>query len=533
MTLNAGFVMGLQTIARLVLLALCTLAIPVTTIADFQPQCSLSVTNAFSAAQSETTVHVALKTIEPQPSIEVSSISLALAIASEQLSVTGISTMPDLDSWQHTTYELQPVDHPDYSHMLLLHAAFSTDSTQTVAVDSLALWQLQLRLAGTVPPGTTIEIPFIFTSCTDNLVMTTSRDTALMPLQVLTSSGTDITDFSNSMPTVTGPASDCFDWTIDGHTVPVPAIVLRAGAISTAGADSTLIGDIDLDHQACQPADLNLLCRFFQYGDSVFTIDHTRQIAASDVNQDQIDTTLTDLVALRYRTIDVPLPGSPPPIIYHGQFTYTLIEPGQLLLSLRSDCSIGAYNLWLSTLGAIVDSVVFLHDQDPGQLGCHVAEPHAARLRILGIGGTTDNPWIDSWNTELAVIHYQGMTPQPIIERLAAADLSSIMVGEFTDTPPDQPILPDVPYLSANYPNPFNPTTRIDFYLPRRTAWQLSVYDITGRTIRSLKGSPALGWVSVQWDGRTSGGEPAASGVYLYRLQAANWSDSRKMILLK
>lgn len=96
------------------------------------------------------------------------------------------------------------------------------------------------------------------------------------------------------------------------------------------------------------------------------------------------------------------------------------------------------------------------------------------------------------------------------------------------------PGLPRSFYLAQNYPNPFNPTTTIDYMLPTRSRVRLMIYNLLGRRIRVLvdKDRPA-GQYRVTWDGLTDAGLVAASGVYLYRLEAGDYRESRKMILLK
>ncbi len=89
--------------------------------------------------------------------------------------------------------------------------------------------------------------------------------------------------------------------------------------------------------------------------------------------------------------------------------------------------------------------------------------------------------------------------------------------------------------LRGNYPNPFNPATTIAYDLPSATTVTLSVYDITGRHIRTLLDGASLeaGRHEVPWDGRDAAGRDVASGVYFYRLEAAGESITRKMILVK
>ncbi|MBD3401749.1 T9SS type A sorting domain-containing protein [candidate division GN15 bacterium] len=88
--------------------------------------------------------------------------------------------------------------------------------------------------------------------------------------------------------------------------------------------------------------------------------------------------------------------------------------------------------------------------------------------------------------------------------------------------------------LKQNYPNPFNPSTVIEFTLPAKSQVSVSVYDILGRRVADLfAGELAAGDHMVEWDGSDRDGVAAASGVYLYRIQAGAESLSRKMLLVK
>ncbi len=89
-------------------------------------------------------------------------------------------------------------------------------------------------------------------------------------------------------------------------------------------------------------------------------------------------------------------------------------------------------------------------------------------------------------------------------------------------------------HLGQNYPNPFNPRTMIRFSIPERRTVRLHVYDVAGRLVASLadRAYPA-GIHSVTWNGTNRRGEPVASGIYLYRLQAGQDTATRKMILLR
>ena len=88
--------------------------------------------------------------------------------------------------------------------------------------------------------------------------------------------------------------------------------------------------------------------------------------------------------------------------------------------------------------------------------------------------------------------------------------------------------------LGANYPNPFNPTTNINFSLPENVNVRLEVYDMTGRLVKSLvRGQLDAGVHTITWNGQDNAGTQVASGVYLYRLQAGTFVQTKTMTLLK
>ncbi len=111
-------------------------------------------------------------------------------------------------------------------------------------------------------------------------------------------------------------------------------------------------------------------------------------------------------------------------------------------------------------------------------------------------------------------------------------DNLQIQVGSPTDAP-DGPAA-RVVALDQNTPNPFNPATTIRYALPRAGDVSLRVFDLRGRLVRTLvDGHQPAGDHTVRWDGRTSAGGAAASGVYLYRLQTGEESRQRRMTLVR
>ena len=88
--------------------------------------------------------------------------------------------------------------------------------------------------------------------------------------------------------------------------------------------------------------------------------------------------------------------------------------------------------------------------------------------------------------------------------------------------------------LHANIPNPFNPETTIRFELPARNRTRLQIYDMLGQHVRTLiDGDMPVGAHRTVWDGHDDMGRSMASGIYLYRLQAGNFTQTRRMLLLK
>ncbi len=98
-------------------------------------------------------------------------------------------------------------------------------------------------------------------------------------------------------------------------------------------------------------------------------------------------------------------------------------------------------------------------------------------------------------------------------------------------------VLPNIPNdytLSQNYPNPFNPSTKIQFGLPASENVQLKIYDVLGREVRTLVNEQYnAGMYSVQWDGKNNYGKQVATGMYIYHLRAGQFSQTKKMLLMK
>ena len=120
--------------------------------------------------------------------------------------------------------------------------------------------------------------------------------------------------------------------------------------------------------------------------------------------------------------------------------------------------------------------------------------------------------------------------------QLTAGDLHQAFALVSLD---DRIRIPHQTRLLQNYPNPFNPETWLPFELSQDTEVIVSIYDVQGKWVRQLQlgmmmaGKYAGADRAVHWDGKTDSGEMVASGTYFYQLQAGDYTETRKMVILK
>lgn len=88
--------------------------------------------------------------------------------------------------------------------------------------------------------------------------------------------------------------------------------------------------------------------------------------------------------------------------------------------------------------------------------------------------------------------------------------------------------------LSQNVPNPFNPSTQVSFALPTAAKVNLSIYNVLGQHVKTLVDTDMrAGYQTVTWDGTDNTGHTVASGVYFYKLNAGDFTATKKMLMLK
>ena len=92
----------------------------------------------------------------------------------------------------------------------------------------------------------------------------------------------------------------------------------------------------------------------------------------------------------------------------------------------------------------------------------------------------------------------------------------------------DDTVMPNDFGLSSIYPNPFNPTTTIDFYVPENMSFSLSIFDLQGRFVDNIITQKSIGNYSIEYDAND-----LSSGIYFVQLKTSSFIDNSKIILLK
>ena len=96
------------------------------------------------------------------------------------------------------------------------------------------------------------------------------------------------------------------------------------------------------------------------------------------------------------------------------------------------------------------------------------------------------------------------------------------------------PGLPTTFKVSDNYPNPFNPSTTIDYSVPRKSKVTLAVFNVLGQKVATLVNTEmAAGKYRAVWDGKADNGSTLSSGIYFYKFEADNFVKTSKMVMLK
>jgi len=98
----------------------------------------------------------------------------------------------------------------------------------------------------------------------------------------------------------------------------------------------------------------------------------------------------------------------------------------------------------------------------------------------------------------------------------------------------DNIVIPSRYTLHQNFPNPFNPVTTLRYELPENGLVNITIYDMLGRQVKTLiNQTQDAGYKSIIWDATNDYGKPVSAGIYLYQIQAGEYMQTKKMVLLK
>ncbi len=381
--------------------------------------------------------------------------------------------------------------------------------------------------------GLFLPLNFLWRQCGDNSFSDPSGYDLYMDLriygiegQLLWDEEDDVNFPESSRPVGMGTPDDCLGGGGDGKPGPMRCIEFINGGICVIPPESIdARGDINLNGIAYEISDAVVFTNYFIYGLGAFRINVDGQIAATDINADGLTLTVGDLVYL-IRIIIGDADPVPKVVPYDKPVTLqTVMTPERtMVLNTEAVSTIGAayfiyrvdssLELGEPRLGVGAQDMDLMWSRDGDELrilvyniGTHYIPAGANRLVEIPYSGSGHLTLVHS-----EIVDYQGR-PYSVVQKTTE--------------------LPEAFTLHQNYPNPFNPSTTISFTLPHACEWQLEIYNITGNIVRRYTGADDAGSVSVVWDGRSDTGRPVASGVYLYRLKAADYSATRKMVLLK
>jgi hypothetical protein len=143
---------------------------------------------------------------------------------------------------------------------------------------------------------------------------------------------------------------------------------------------------------------------------------------------------------------------------------------------------------------------------------------------VAGHGTTTEQHSYEYIDTDTPGAMYRLRQ----IDRDGKVGFSDAVAPTTATSVADRPV-PTAFDLGQNYPNPFNPSTLIEFALPRQSAVKLDVYNLLGQHVATLVDDVRpIGYYTVKFEAAG-----LASGVYIYRLQAGEYSNVRKLMVLK
>jgi len=340
-----------------------------------------------------------------------------------------------------------------------------------------------------------VPIRFVWFDCGDNTISSKSGDSLFISRKVYDFDNlNDMADFTaGGYPTFQGAQDeDCFIGNVTKK--PIRFIDFQNGGIDIVCADSIdARGDINLNDIPHEIADAVLYSRYFIYGLGVFNINLQGQIAASDVNADGFTLSVADLVYLIR-------------IVVGDAAPYAKLAP------VVANVTTG--NGFVTVDGTMGAALIVVEGNQTATLLANHMEMQS------NFDGSTTRILVWSQTGETFSGEFLKVDGNVTSTEFGSAQGAQV-VAKTTN-------LPSSFSLNQNYPNPFNASTNISFGMPKAGDYTITIYNVTGQVVREIAGAGNAGenFVTVDMSGE-------ASGVYFYKLNASNFSNTKKMIYLK
>ena len=166
-----------------------------------------------------------------------------------------------------------------------------------------------------------------------------------------------------------------------------------------------------------------------------------------------------------------------------------------------------------------------------------IIEPGKARVIMFSMQGDKIMSSSDDLNSVINISFdtMDGISNANVsISNLILAGANGVSVDCEKESSFDVNFMPVETSLGKNYPNPFNPSTQVRYALPEASKVSISIYDMMGRQVRSLvNGSMDAGYHTALWNATNDNGNPVSAGMYIYTIQAGEFRQTKKMVLLK
>jgi hypothetical protein len=358
-------------------------------------------------------------------------------------------------------------------------------------------------------------VEFYWMDCGDNTISSKYGDTLFLEDFVFTFEGNDMGDPPvgyDLVPGYWGVGDNCL---VGDKDFPLRAIDFKNGGVDIiCSNDIDGRGDINANGLMNEIADAVMFTNYFINGLAAFADHVEASIAASDVNADGTTLSVADLVYL-IRVIQGDANPYPKPAPSETVTVLTQLM-GKAMTVKYSGVEAGAALFVFSLEGTIGQPTLLAGAQDMEI--AYSATTNEVRVLVYNIGPNAIN------TGDILSIPVEGTLE---LTETEIADFNGSALNVSTR------VLPTKFELAQNYPNPFNPTTTMMLSMPVAGKYNLAIYNIAGQLIQNFSGTSEAGVVEVVWDGTDSHGGKVASGVYFYKFTANNFSETKKMILMK